>query len=428
MKRTVVLILIIAFALFISIGCSLVPAPVSIPAAQTSSPATQAQSNATQAPSTPAQAATPVPAATVAPSGSRLPALADLEAAFESIYSQVNTSVVTIETVQGQSTTPPSPRTPVAPFLGPQPQQGLGSGFVWDTQGNIVTNNHVIDGANQITVTFADGTTVTGKVVGADPDSDLAVVKVDVPTSQLHPVQMADSTKIKVGQLAIAIGNPFGEQNTMTTGIISAIGRSLPVDNSQVLQGPTFTIPDIIQTDAPINPGNSGGVLLNSQGQVVGVTQSIESSTGSSAGIGFAIPSSIVQRVVPALISTGHYDHPYLGISGTTLVPPLAQAMNLKPDQRGALVGTVTKGGPAEKAGIRGSTQQTTINGARAQVGGDVITAMNGQPVKTFDDIVAYLANSTQIGQTVTLTVLRDGKQQDVQVTLAARPSATPSP
>ncbi len=409
MKRTFVFMVVVAFALFIAAGCALAPSPASIIAVQ-------AQPTATLAP-------------TVAPSGSRFATLADLETAFEDIYARVNISIVTIETVQSQTTTPPRPRTPVVPLPGPQvpPEQGLGSGFVWDGQGNIVTNNHVIAGADQISVTFADGTMVTGKVVGADPNSDLAVVKVDVPASQLHPVQIGDSTQIKVGQLAIAIGNPFGEQNTMTTGIISAVSRSLPVGDRLATQGPTFTIPDIIQTDAPINPGNSGGVLLNVQGQVIGVTSAIESGSGTSSGIGFAIPSAIVRKVVPALIATGHFDHPYLGVSGTSLTPPLSQAMGLKGDQRGALVGTVSKGGPSEKAGLRGSTQETTVNGIRVQVGGDVVVAMDGQPIKTFDDIVAYLARSTQVGQTVTLTILRDGKQQDVQVTLAARPSSPSS-
>ncbi len=359
----------------------------------------------------------------------KLSALTDWESQLENIYASVNPSVVLINVVE--SPTGGSSRTPRSgsPFSqGPQApaQQALGSGFVWDTAGHIVTNNHVIDGATRITVTFADGTATAAKVVGADPDSDLAVLQVQAPASALHPVQVADSNQVKVGQFAIAIGNPFGEQNTMTTGIISAIGRSLPAGNG-ALQGPTYTIPDVIQTDAPINPGNSGGVLLNVQGQVIGVTSAIESGTGSSSGIGFAIPSAIVRRVVPALITTGHFDHPYLGISGTTLTPPLSQAMGLKGDQRGALVGTVTKGGPAEKAGLLGSTQQTTINGTRVQVGGDVIVAMNGQPIKTFDDIVAFLARSTQVGQTVTLTILRGGKQQDVQVTLSARPSSPSS-
>jgi S1-C subfamily serine protease len=191
------------------------------------------------------------------------------------------------------------------------------------------------------------------------------------------------------------------------------------------VQGPTYTIPDVIQTDAPINPGNSGGVLLNVRGQVIGVTSAIESGSGSSAGIGFAIPSAIVQKVVPALIKTGHYDHPYLGISGTTMTPDLAQAMGLNANQRGALVAQATAGGPADKAGLRGSTQQTTVNGTPVQVGGDVITAINGQSVKSFDDLVAYLASSTNINQTVTLTIVRDGKEQTLKVTIAARPASS---
>jgi 2-alkenal reductase len=226
--------------------------------------------------------------------------------------------------------------------------------------------------------------------------------------------------------LAIAIGNPYGEQNTMTTGIISAVGRSLPAGRDSTPGGPTqggtYLIPEVIQTDAAINPGNSGGVLLNSQGQVLGVTQSIASASGSSAGIGFAIPSVIVQRVVPALIKNGRYDHPYLGLSGTSLTPGLAQAMGLPVGQRGALVGQVTPNGPAAKAGLLGSTKTATVDGVQVQVGGDIIVAIEGQPVKSFDDLVAYLARATQVNQTVKLTVLREGKTIEFPVTLAARP------
>jgi serine protease Do len=326
--------------------------------------------------------------------------------------------------VEGQTAAPALPQN--HPNLGPGQQTALGSGFVWDTAGHIVTNNHVVDGATQISVTFADGTTASAKLVGADPDSDLAVIQVSVPASQLHPVQVGDSTQVKVGQFAIAIGNPYGEQNTMTTGIISALGRSLPVENPvSVTQGGTYSIPDVIQTDASINPGNSGGVLLNSDGQVIGVTAAIESPNGTSAGIGFAIPSAIVQRVIPALIKTGHYDHPYLGISGTTLKPGAAQAMNLKSDQRGALVISVTPNGPSAKAGVQGGNSQTTVNGLQAQIGGDVITAIDNQPVKSFDDIVAYLARSTNVNQTVTLTILRNGKEQTIKVILSARPGSS---
>lgn len=351
----------------------------------------------------------------------RSSALSDLESAYQEIYTQVNPAVVLIQVVQQSAAAPNRPNPGFGLPQSPAPAHGLGSGFVWDNQGNIVTNNHVVEGATQITVTFADGTLVPAKVVGVDSDSDLAVVKVDAPSGLLRPVQVADSASVRVGQLAIAIGNPFGEQNTMTTGIISALGRSLPAGNDNVT-GPTFKIPDVIQTDAPINPGNSGGVLLNAQGQVIGVTSAIESGTGSSAGIGFAIPSAIVQKVIPALIKTGRYDHPYLGISGTSLFPAAAQAMGLKADQRGALVSTVTDGGPAAKAGVRGSKQQATIDGRQTLVGGDVIVAMDGQPVRTFDDVVAYLARSTQVNQAVSVRVLREGKEQDISVTLGARP------
>ncbi len=360
-------------------------------------------------------------------SAPKLGTVTDWETSLENIYAQVNPSVVAIEVVEGPSAT--SPNIPRIPGFrsGPQqqPQQALGSGFVWDTAGHIITNNHVVDGATSITVTFSDGTTAAAKVIGTDPASDLAVIQVDVPASQLHAVQLADSTQIKVGQFAVAIGNPFGEQNTMTTGIVSALGRSLPANGSASAQGGTYTIPDIIQTDAPINPGNSGGVLLNADGQLIGVTSAIDTSSGASAGIGFAIPSAIVQKVVPVLIQTGHYDHPYLGISGTTMNSALAQAMNLNVNQRGALVESVTPGSPADKAGLLGSTQQATVSGISATIGGDVITAIDGQPVKTFDDVVSYLARSTSVNQTVTLTILRGGKEQTVKVTLLARPSAT---
>lgn len=352
--------------------------------------------------------------------------LADLEAAYQAIYDEVNPSVVLIDVVQQSAAAPSRPNFGFGLPMAPVPSAGLGSGFVWDRQGNIVTNNHVVKGATQITVTFADGTIVPGRVVGTDPDSDLAVVKVAVSANLLRPVQIADSATVRVGQLAIAIGNPFGEQNTMTTGIISALGRSLPAGERNLL-GPTFMIPDVIQTDAPINPGNSGGVLLNSQGQVIGVTSAIESTSNASAGIGFAIPSAIVQKVIPALIKTGRYDHPYLGIGGSTLTPPLAQAMGLKADQRGALIASVTNGGPAAKAGLRAGKQQTAADGTRVLVGGDLIVGIDRQSVKSFDDVIAYLARSTQVNQTVTLKVLRDGKEQSINVTLAARPTSQTS-
>jgi serine protease Do len=361
-------------------------------------------------------------------------ALAAFQSTFEQIYTNVNPSVVNIQVEQtssGSTNFSPNGNSPFgnSPFgFGSQPpqtvQQALGSGFVWDAQGHIVTNNHVVSGADKITVTFSDGTTVDANLVGADPNSDLAVIQVNVPASQLHPVQIGDSTQVKVGQIAIAIGNPFGLSGTMTEGIVSALQRSLPVglDNANQ-QGPTYSIPDIIQTDAAINPGNSGGVLVNDQGQVIGVTAAIRSSTDSNSGIGFVIPSAIVQRVVPSLIQNGSYAHPWIGISGTSMDSELAQAMNLDPQQKGALVIDVTPNSPAEKAGLLGSNTQTTIAGQQTVVGGDVIIAIDNQPVNDFEDLASYLTNSTQVGQTVTLTILRQGKQQTVQLTLGVLPA-----
>jgi serine protease Do len=377
-------------------------------------------SEATATPAPPAPTATPVAALPSASVG----AVAALEGVLEQVYAQVNPSVVNIQVSETVDTSSLIPQIPGFPFpvpQGPQTQQALGSGFVWDTQGHIVTNYHVVDGADKVTVTFYDGTTVPAEIVGTDPDSDLAVIQVDLPADQLQPVQVADSTLVKVGELAIAIGNPFGLEGTMTMGIISALGRTLPAQSSTA-QGQYYSIPDIIQTDAPINPGNSGGVLVDETGQVIGVTAAIESAVQSNAGIGFVIPSNIVQKVVPALIQTGNYDHPYIGISATSLTPELAGAMDLEPNQRGALIIDVTPNSPAEEAGLRGSDRQVDIEGQQAPVGGDVIVAVDGQPVKESDDLIAYLARSTEVGQTITLTVLRDGKEQTVELTLAARP------
>ncbi len=359
------------------------------------------------APSATGTEPTPPVAGSTSPPISTPGPLAGIEAALESIYNQANPSVVNIRVLlPGNSFNPGG--------------AALGSGFVWDKQGNIVTNNHVVDGASRISVTFYDGTTVDGKMVGADADSDLAVVKVEASSVQLQPVTMADSSQLKVGQLAVAIGNPFGLQGTMTVGFISGLGRLLPANENAV--GPSYSIPDIIQTDASINPGNSGGILLDDTGKVIGVTSSIASTSGTSAGVGFAIPAAIVKQVIPALISTGHYDHPYLGISTVSLNPDLAGAMGLPSNQRGALVVTVTAGAPAAKAGLQESKKSVTINGQDVFVGGDVIIAYNSQVVKSADDLIAFLARSGAVGQTVTFTVLREGKQTQVPVTLGLRP------
>ena len=366
-----------------------------------------------------AQSATSTPTVVAAPVIATSAADASTIDAFqgnlEQVYKEVNPSVVSVVVIENASASS-------SLGTGQSSQTALGSGFVWDKEGHIITNNHVVDGADQISVRFADGTIASANVIGTDVNSDLAVLQVDLPADALQPVQLADSTQVQVGELAIAIGNPFGEEGTMTMGIISALGRTLPVQSDTAQSSATYSIPDVIQTDAPINPGNSGGVLVDYSGRVIGVTAAIESPVDASSGIGFAIPSLIVQKVVPALIKTGHYDHPYLGISGTDLTPDLATAMNLKADQTGALVVTVTTGGPADKAGLRGSDQQAQINGVSVPLGGDVIVAIDGQPVRQFNDMLSYLARNTEVGQTITLTVLRDGKEMTVDLTLAARP------
>jgi S1-C subfamily serine protease len=341
-------------------------------------------------------------------SASVLGSVSDLETTLESIYAQVSPSVVLINDNMPAS---------AASSGGP----ALGSGFVWDTQGDIVTNNHVIDGASNITVTFSDGTVINASLVGADSNSDLAVLKVNPSGLNLQPVTL-DTNTPQVGELAIAIGNPYGEQNTLTVGFVSAVGRLIPTDINAT--GPSYSIPDIIQTDVAINPGNSGGVLLNDSGKVIGVTQSIDTSSGSSSGVGFAIPASIVEQVVPALINTGVYQHPYLGVTVTSLDPATAGAMNLTSGQRGALVEAVTSGSPADKAGLKAGSTNFTDNGAQVAIGGDVIIAFNGQAVKSSDDLITYLADQGVVGQSATLTIIRGGKQMNITVTPAARPTS----
>jgi len=347
------------------------------------------------------------------------------ENALEAVYTTVNPQVVNIS-VLTPATVNNFQNLPGFNNNNNQTQQysqALGSGFVWDTKGNIVTNNHVVDGATKIEVTFSDGTTVPATIVGQDLYSDLAVIKVSVDASKLSPVSMADSTQVKVGEIAIAIGNPYGFEGSMTVGTVSGIGRDIPTRTTDQTTGASYSIPEVIQTDAAINPGNSGGVLVNDQGQVIGVTYSLESSSGSNSGIGFAIPAEIVSKVVPSLISTGSYQHPYLGLSGTDLTPDIAQAMNLSSDTRGALIETVTTGGPAAKAGLQGSNTTVTINGTQGLVGGDVITAIDGQTINSMSDVITYLSMHAQVGQTISLTILRNGQTQTVQVTLGSRPS-----
>ena len=301
----------------------------------------------------------------------------------------------------------------------------LGSGFVYDDQGHILTNYHVVEGATQVEVDFTSGYKIYGTVIGTDLDSDLAVVKLNAPASELHPLPLGNSNSLKVGQTVIAIGNPFGLSGTMTTGVISALGRTLD-SQRDAPSGGFFTAGDIIQTDAAINPGNSGGPLFNLNGEVVGINRAIRTAnyTGTgepvNSGIGFAIAINIVKRVTPVLIAEGKYDYPYLGISSLPeLNLPEIEALGLQ-SFTGAYVTSVTPNGPADKAGIRAGDQTTSLQGLGA--GGDLITAIDGQAIQRFDDLLRYLINNKSPGDTVVMTVLRGEEQLDITVTLGKRP------
>ena len=305
--------------------------------------------------------------------------------------------------------------------------QGQGSGFVYDGQGNVVTNYHVIEGATTVEVRFTSGYMAYGTIVGTDLDSDLAVIKVNAPANELHPLPLGDSELLKVGQTVVAIGNPFGLNSTMTVGIISALGRTLDSAH-QAAEGSFFTAGDIIQTDAAINPGNSGGPLFNINGQVIGINRAIRTTnftdTGEpvNSGIGFAVSVNIVKRVVPVLVDAGKYDYPYLGLSSLpseNLNLPVVEALGLK-SYLGAYVTDVVSGGPADKAGIIPGNKPTNIPNLSS--GGDLIVAIDGREVRTFDEMLAYLITNKGPGDSVILQVLRGNEKVDVTVVLGSRP------
>lgn len=303
--------------------------------------------------------------------------------------------------------------------------QGQGSGFVYDGQGHVITNFHVVEGATTIEVRFMSGFMSYGTLVGTDTDSDLAIVKVDAPAEELHPLPLGDSDALKVGQTVVAIGNPFGLDGTMTVGIISALGRTLDAIH-ETPDGRPFTAGDIIQTDAAINPGNSGGPLFNTNGEVVGINRAIRTvsstSTGEpvNSGIGFAISVNMVKRVAPVLIETGKYDYPFLGISSMdSLSLEVVKELGLS-SFTGAYVTDVVAGGPAEQAGIKAGTTSTAITGLFG--GGDLIVAIDGRDIRTFDELLAYLITNKGPGDTVTLTVLRGSEKVDVPIKLDKRP------
>jgi S1-C subfamily serine protease len=295
----------------------------------------------------------------------------------------------------------------------------LGSGFIFDRNRHVITNYHVASGSKNIDVTFMDGNTYHANLVGSDPFTDLAVLYVqDVPKDTLFPLTLGNSVALDVGERIAAIGNPFGLSGSMTAGIISGLGRLLPSTGSL---GSRFSIPSIIQIDAPINPGNSGGPLLDMRGEVIGINSAIFSSTGEFSGIGFAIPSNTISKVVPSLITKGSFSHPWIGLSGTNMTPEIANAIGLK-ESRGFLVVDTVSGSPADKGGVHGGNKVVTINGMQIALGGDVIEKIDDKVVRKIDDILAYIESMKSVGETVSLSVLRDGKIQKLNLSLAARP------
>jgi putative serine protease PepD len=298
-------------------------------------------------------------------------------------------------------------------FFNAFPTQGSGSGSIIDTKGHILTNHHVVANAQKLEVTLADGSKWPAKLVGSDPDNDLAVIKIEVPKEKLKVIPMGDSKNLKIGQKVLAIGNPFGLQRTLTTGIVSSLGRTIRSEVGTLIE-------DVIQTDAAINPGNSGGPLLNSEGEIVGINSAIISPTGGSVGIGFAIPVNTAKRVAPELISKGYVTYPYIGATIQSLIPEMAKFLKLK-IERGAMISEVVKGGPADKAGLKGGNQRVQVGNMIVLVGGDIVVKADQREVKTNDELIHYIREKKP-GDTVLLKVFRKDSFIDMKVTLGERP------
>jgi len=395
MKTKVLLVL--AMFLLVVAGCSALPAVSRLASAAPPAAAPQVPLVITVV-VTP----TPGPVAVEAVDADRI------EAGRIAVYERVAPAVVNVTTQVLRSNF----------FRGAMPEEGSGSGFLWDMQGHIVTNNHVVEGAQRIEVSFGGDTSQPATVVGTDPINDLAVIKVNSVPEGVRPLEPGASAGLKVGQTAIVIGNPFGQfERTMTQGIISAVNRTLQTDTT-VLRG-------VIQTDAAINRGNSGGPLLDSRGRLIGVNSAIFSPTGTSAGVGLAIPVDKVRRVVPVLIKQGRFPHPWLGIEGLgyELSPGFVGVLKL-PVQSGLLLAQMYQGSPAEKAGLRKAANEVVIGNRRYLTGGDILIAVDRTKLSKWDDLSAYLEEKAEVGQTVTLKLVRDGKELTVDVTLADTPES----
>ncbi len=320
-----------------------------------------------------------------------------------SIYRRIGPGVVNITSVVIQRDF----------FFNPVPREGAGSGSIIDTKGHILTNHHVIRDSSKLEVTLSDGSKWKAKLVGADPGNDLAVIKIDAPRERLTVIPMGDSSTLEVGQKVLAIGNPFGLGQTLTTGIISSLGRSIRSEAGSLIE-------DVIQTDAAINPGNSGGPLLDSEGRIIGINSAIISPTGASVGIGFAIPVNTAKQILPELIQKGYVSYPWIGASVFPLIPEFAKFLGLKVE-RGAMIMEVVRGGPADKAGLRGGDRQVQVGNVMLPVGGDVITEFDGEKVNSSDELIR-LIRARLPGDRVALKILRNVKFLTVNITLGERP------
>ena len=342
-----------------------------------------------------------LPAATsAAVAGSQQPISTDLETDLIALYDRINPSVVHIFVYDEAGN-----------------QLGTGTGFVYDDQGHIITNNHVVTGAGRLEVAFPGGERRTAETIGADGDSDLGVIRVADPPAGVLPIPLGDSDSVRVGQFVVAIGNPFGEAGSLSLGIVSGLGRTLTSDRIAE-GGGRYSLPQVIQTDAAINPGNSGGPLLNLAGEVVGVNSAIRTSTGTNSGVGFSIPVNAVRRVAPALVATGEYHYTYMGVRMSELDLVTQEVLGL-PQVAGAYVTEVTPDGPAAAAGLRGSGLSDV---GELLPGGDLIIAADGRPINNPDELISFLVFQTEVGQTIRLTIIRDGQQIDVPLTLGQRP------
>jgi S1-C subfamily serine protease len=368
---------------------------------RTDTPAASADSTSPSSVTLAALAVTPEP-----PPFETMEALLDIEEQLViNVYDRVGPAVVHITSKVIQ----------YSYFWGPIPQEGTGSGFIIDPEGYIVTNNHVVADAEEVQVTLADRTVLPAEVVGTDPYHDLAVLKVNSPAAGLTSVELGASADLRVGQRAIAIGNPFGLDRTLTVGVISSLGRIIEREGE-------LPLGEAIQTDAAINPGNSGGPLLNSRGEVIGVNTAITSPSGGSVGIGFAVPVDAVRRVVPELIEKGYYAHPWLGFEAYSIVPALARGLDL-PLDKGLLLARVYRDGPAAKAGLQGADRRVQVGNYVILAGGDIVSAIKGTPVESMEDLVIYLETKTRVGDSLSLTISRDGREQQVGIIVGERPA-----